>query len=237
MRAFFLLLLLANVGFFAWANFYSEGDTQSDPRPLARQVAPEKLRVLPANAPLNTPPALSAPSKPPPEGIASAPGKTCVEWGSFAAADAARATNALAPLALGARLQQRQADENAGWWVFMPPRGGRQEAQKKAAELKALGVDEYFIVQEEGPMRFAVSLGVFKTETAATNRMEALRAKGVKTALVGARETALPRIWFQVRQADDALVAKLREIALPFAGTEVRDCVAQPLPASPPAPG
>ena len=226
MRAFFLLLVLANVGFFAWANFFSEGDTQSDPRPLARQVAPEKLRVLPANTPLKAPPASTAPATPPPEGVASAPGKTCIEWGSFAATDAPRATEALAPLALGTRLVQRQADENASWWVFMAARGGRQEAQKKAAELKALGIADYFIVQEEGPLRNAVSLGVFKTEAAATSHLEALRAKGVKTAQVGAREIAQAKIWFQVRQAEDTLVAKLREIAQGFAGSEVRECQA-----------
>ena len=225
MRTFFLVLLLANVGFFAWANFFSEGDTQSDPRPLARQVAPEKLRVLGANALLKAPAAPAVPAKPIPEGVASAPGKTCIEWGGFVQGDAARAADALVPLALGARLVQRQADEGASWWVFMAPRGGRQEAQKKAAELKALGIDDYFIVQEEGPTRNAVSLGVFKTEAAATSRLDALRVKGVKTAQVGVRDTAVQKTWFQVRQADDALVAKLREIAQPFPGTEVRECV------------
>ena len=81
-------------------------------------------------------------------------------------------------------------------------------------------------MQEEGPKRNAVSLGVFKTEAAAASHLEALRAKGVKTAQAGSRETALQKTWFQVRQADDALVAKLREVAQPFAGTEVRECVA-----------
>jgi hypothetical protein len=228
-RAFFLLLVLANVGFFTWANYFSEGDTQSDPRPLARQVAPEKLRVLSPNAVPKAPPAPAVPAKPAPEGVASAPGKTCVEWGSFAAADVPRATEALAPLALGPRLLPRTADENASWWVFMPPRGGRAEAQKKAAELKALGIGDFFIVQEEGPMRFAVSLGIFKTEAAATGHLETLRAKGVKTAQVGARETALQKTWLQVRQAEDAVVAKLREIAQGFAGSEVRDCPTKPV--------
>jgi hypothetical protein len=227
-RAFFLLLVLANAGFFAWATYFSEGDTQSDPRPLARQVAPEKLRVLSPNAVLKPPPVPAVPAKPAPEGVASAPGKTCVEWGSFTAADAPRAAEALAPLALGPRLVQRQADENASWWVFMAPRGGRPEAQKKAAELKALGIGDFFIVQDEGPMRHAVSLGVFKTEAAAIGHLEALRAKGVKTAQVGARETATQKTWLQVRQAEDALVAKLREIAQGFAGSEVRDCPTKP---------
>lgn len=217
MRTVFLLLVLANLAFFAWVNFVAELDTQSDPRPLARQVAPEKLRILPVAA------------KPPPPKPAAEPSPAkaaCLEWGGLAPSDAERATEALAPLALGNRLSQRQVEESAGWWVFITPRASRQDAQKKAGELKALGIDEYFIVQEEGPMRFAVSLGVFKTEAAANSRLEALRAKGVKTAQVGAREASLQKTWFQVRPADETIAAKLREIAQPFSGTEVRECPA-----------
>ena len=221
MRAFFLLLLLGNLGFFAWANFYSEADKESDPAPLTRQVAPEKLRVLPAIAGARPPqgkPAAEAAGAP-------APGaNACAEWGAFVAADAARAGEALAPLALGSRLAQRQVEESASWWVYFPPRPNRPEAQKKADELKRLGIEEFYILPDEGPYKFAVSLGVFKTEAAANNRLEALRAKGVKTAQVGARETALQKTYFQVRAADEALVSKLREIAKGFAGSEVRDC-------------
>jgi hypothetical protein len=225
-RAFFLFLVLANLGFFAWANFFSEGDTQSDPKPLARQVSADKLRVVPANASGKAAP---APAKAADPAAAAAPPKSvCSEWGAFAAADVAKASEALAPLALGPRLTQRQTEESSSWWVFIPPRGNRQDAQKKAAELKALGIDEYFIVQDEGPTRNSVSLGVFKTEQAATNRLEALKAKGVKTAQVGAREAPTPKVYFQVRPSDDAMIAKLREIAQGFAGSEVKDCMAKP---------
>lgn len=222
MRAFFLLCVLANLAFFAWANFFSEGDTQSDPRPLARQVAPEKLRILTA---AKTPSA--APAKPATEapGAQSAAVRTaCLELGGLSAADAVRAGEALAPLSLGGRLSQRQVDDSATWWVFIPPRPNKQDAQKKAAEIKALGVDDYFILQDEGPLRYALSLGVFKTEAAALNRLEALRAKGVKTAQIGARETALQKTFFQVRGADEPVAAKMREIAQTLAGAEVREC-------------
>ena len=151
-----------------------------------------------------------------------------MEWGGLFAADTERAGEALTGLSLGNRLSQRQVDDNARWWVFIGPRGTRQDAQKKAAELKGLGVDDYFILQDEGPMRFALSLGVFKTEAAAANRLEALRAKGIKTAQLGARETQVQKTFFQVRSVEDALAAKLREIAQGFAGTEVRECAAGP---------
>lgn len=228
MRAVFLVLVLANLAFFAWANFFSEGDTQSDPRPSARQIAPDKLRVLPP-----VPPARQAPAgalKPVADVTAQAlPAKACLEVGAFSITDAPRAAETLAALSLGARLSQRRADESATWWVFIPPRATRQDAQKKAAELKALGIEDYFVVQDEGPVRNAVSLGIFKTEAAANARLEALRAKGVKTAQAGARETPARKIYFQVKTPDAALTGKLRELAQPFPGTEVRDCATGPV--------
>jgi hypothetical protein len=225
MRTVFLLLVLANLAFFAWTNFVADSDTQSDPRPLARQVAPEKLRILPPE-----PAAKSASPVPPKPAAEAGPARiACLEWGGFSAADAARAGEALAPLALGNRLSQRQVDDTANWWVYIPPRPNKQDAQKKVGELKARGVDEYFIVQDEGPFQYALSLGVFKTEAAAVSRLEALRAKDVRTAQVGKRETQLQKTYFQVRAVEDALAAKLRDTAQSFAGSEVREC--------PPGPG
>lgn len=217
MRAFFLFLVLANLAFFAWSSFVARSDTQPDPRPQTRQIAPEKLRIVPAGAP-----AAAAGTAPAP---APAPAFACIEWGGFLPADSARASEALAPLALGSRLTQRQvADEGAGWWVYMPPRPSRQDAQKKATELRSLGVEEYFVVQEDGPLRFAISLGIFKTEAAAESRLAALRERGVKTAQVGRRDSAAQKLFLQIRPVDDALAAKLREIAQSFPGSGVHEC-------------
>src|SRR6185295_5422808 len=102
-------------------------------------------------------------------------------------------------------------EEHAGWWVFIPPLTNRQGALRKAAELKQLGVEDYFIVQEEGALRWALSLGVFRTEEAAQARLAALRAQGVRTARVGARETVVPKVWLQVKSVDAPLQARLKE--------------------------
>ncbi len=220
MRALFLVLVAANLAFYAWIRFYAPQDSGTDPRPLTQQIEPAKLRIIRDEAPAPAPaPEPAAPPKPAPEASSA-----CLEWGGFAIADAARAQQALEPLAPGVRLQQRRGEETAGWWVFIPPQGSRQAAQKKVGELKALGVDEYFVMQEEGPTRWAISLGVFKSEEAAASRLEALRARGVRSAQVGPRETQVPRIWLQVRGADAPLAARLKEIAVGFAGSEVRDC-------------
>jgi len=108
--------------------------------------------------------------------------------------------------------------------VFIPTQGSRPTALKKASELKALAVDEYFIVQEEGPHHWALSLGVFRTEEAAQARLTALRAQGVRSAQVGARDTVVPKVWLQVKEVDGALLARLKDAARSVEGSELREC-------------
>jgi hypothetical protein len=214
MRALFLLLLLANLAFYAWSR-YGPPTEAVDPAPAARPIEPDKLKLV---APAALPAPAPAAKKPVPSAV------SCLEWGSFTLADAPRAEQALEPLALGPKLAQRRTEEVAGWWVFMPPQGSRQAAVRKAAELKTLGVAEYFIVQEEGEYRWALSLGVFRSEEAAQARLAALRAQGVRTARVGPRETVVPKIWLQVKSVDAPLQARLKEIARQVDGSELRDC-------------
>jgi hypothetical protein len=218
MRAFFLLLLAANLALLAWSRLGDAPEGVLDPEPARRELHPEKIRILPGSevpAPAKPAAAAAAPSGPP---------AACIEWGGFAVTEMTRAEEALQPLALGGRLSQRRSDEHAGWWVFIPPQGNRPAAMKKTVELKSLGIDDYFVVQDEGKMRWAVSLGVFSSEDAARNRLEALRVRGVRTAQIGERDAQVAKVFFQVRGADAPLAAKLRELATANPGTEVKDC-------------
>ena len=222
MRLLFLLLLAANLALFAWWAYYAPSDATADPEPLRRQLSPEKIRLLDGR---ELKALVAAKPKPPPAASAvPAAAGACIEWGGFAVAEAPKAEQALAPLALGARLSQRRSEETAGWWVFIPPQANRPAALKKTAELKALGIEEFFILQDEGKMRWAVSLGVFSSEDAARKHLEVLRAKGVRSAQSGERDTQVAKIWLQLRGADAGQQAKLRESAQGFPGTEIRDC-------------
>ena len=211
MRTLFLLLLLANVVFFAYGRL---GDVlfPGESQLLQQQINPQAIRVLPAA-----------------KAAAVTREKTvaCLEWGAFAGGEVGRADEALAPLALGAKLAQKRVDETATWWVFMPPQGSRQAATIKTAELKRLGIEDYFIVQEDPKVRFAISLGVFRTQEAARNRLEQLRSKGVRTVQVGPRDTQVQKIWFQVRDVPEAVVAKLNDLRERFPGSELKDCAAE----------
>jgi hypothetical protein len=232
MRTLFLFIVLANLGFFAWSRYLAPEDAAIDLAPLGRQIEPEKLRILragevpiapaprkpPAPAPV-APPAASAPPAAPLAALVS-----CLEWGSFTLADAPKAEKVLEPLMLGGRLGQRRTEELAGWWVFIPPQASRQAALKKAAELKSLGVSDYFIVADEGQFHWALSLGVFRSRDAAQFRLLKLRELGVRTARLGARETMVPKVWLQVRGVDAGFEARLKDIARQVEGSELRPC-------------
>ena len=219
MRIAFLVLVAVNLALYAWFQYYAPAEGAADPEPAHRQITPEKIRLLEGKELKSL---SSIKPKVPAAGTASS--ASCVEWGGFAVAEAPKAEQALAPLALGARLAQRRSEETAGWWVFIPPQGNRAAAQKKTAELKSLGIDDYFILQDEGKMRWAVSLGVFSSEDAAKARLETLRVKGVRSAQTGERDTQVAKVWFQLRGADPAQQARFRETVQGFPGTDVRDC-------------
>jgi len=216
------LLLFANLGFFAWI-YFGAGRASDEPQLMEQQLNPQAIRLLRADqvAALTTERTKQTAerAKSPPKAIAA-----CLELGAFNPGDASHVQQALEPLALGSRLTQRRAEEIASYWVFIPPQRNRQAANQKAAELKKLGVEDFYIVQEDSKFRFAISLGVFKTEEAARSRLAELRKKGVRSARVDPRETSVQKIYFAVREVPDALVSRLNDLRQSFAGSELKDC-------------
>lgn len=112
---------------------------------------------------------------------------TCLIWRQLPLADADRLATLLAKRFADFKIsQQKVISESNGWWVVIPPLPGKAEADKKAGELLALGVREYFVIQD-GASRFGISLGVFSGEKGARERLAELRAKGVRSAVAGPR--------------------------------------------------
>lgn len=134
-------------------------------------------------------------------------GKTaCVLWRNPAGEDGEKLGKLLAGNFKDLASQRRNVPLDGGtWWVFIPPLPDRAMAEKKAGELKRLGVSDYFIVQENGPNRWAVSLGIFSAESGANSRLAELKDKGVRSARVAPRQREVPAI--EVRGTEERLRA------------------------------
>lgn len=221
MKWLFWLLLLVSLAFFAlmqWGGAWTNNGMQSSPPFNA-----ERIKLLtPASAPPATPtsPAIqpSPPATPPSPHAAAA----CMEWGDFSGNDLARAAAALDKLKLGDRLAQRKVEHASGYWVYISTLKTRANADKKVAQLKALGVEEYFIVQEAGKWRNAISLGIFKTEDAAQKFLESLKGKGVKSATVGERMSKFTLTVFVLKNPDAGTTAKVVALQNEFPGSELK---------------
>lgn len=222
MKWIFAILLVINLLFFTVMQL---GDGHG--RESGRGHEPlraEEIRLLPEppEAPELALAMSGVPNRPAEAAAAEAKPAVCLEWGAFSGDDLKRAELALEQLQLGDRLARYQAGKAEGYWVYIAPRRTLQEAQKKADELKRLGVQESFIIREKSKWQYAISLGIFSTEEAAAKYLDQLREKGVKTAVAGPRGAEAEGAVFQVRDADDGTTAALTRLKLDFPGSGLK---------------
>ena len=204
MRVVFYLLLAVNLALLAYA-WMGPPRVSPDAELLNQQINPEKIRMIPPK-PLVVPAAKTA----------------CLEWGPFSSTDLKTAQAALEQLQPPMPVTQRDVQTVVGFWVYIPPLETRGEVDRKIAELRRLGVEEYYAVESQGPMRNAISLGIFKTEEAANAYLERLREKGVHSARAGSREHRVMQTVLVLHDPDIAFAAKLAELKQQFPGSELK---------------
>jgi hypothetical protein len=204
-RTLFLLLVLANAAFYAYAYVARERDTAQRAGP-GLQLNADRVRIV----------------RPGVSNAAAVAPAACLEWGGLAGPEVARASAALAQLALPESRIQRAVTDTGGYWVYMPPQKTPEALNKKLQELKALGVTDTHVVQEPAQWRTAISFGIFKTEEAAASFLEGLKAKGVRTAVTGRRENLLKHVVFFVREPAPEIVAKMAELQQAFPGSQIK---------------
>jgi hypothetical protein len=207
MRTLVFLLLLANLTLFGYIKLDSLG-TGEGVR-LAQQIQPDKIALL---SPQQV--AALGPAK------VSALADVCLEWGPFSDSDKLRALASLEPLDLAKLLSQKKVEVVANYWVFIPPAANRTAADRRVDDLKARGIRDLVVV-DAGPQRFAISLGVFRTEEAAQARLAALEAQGV-TAKLGSRAQSITQTALVVRDPPAPAVTRLKELQGEFPATEIK---------------
>lgn len=202
MKQAVFLLALANLLFFAFAQGYFGRPDNPDAIRLQKQINPERIVVVgrgePPGEKSTEKPAADengkAPAEAKPAGEAAKTAEAakaaeaCVAWSGLATADADRLAALLGEKFDDFKLVRRAVPVAGGaWWVSIPPLANKAEADKKAGELRKLGVTDFFIIHDAGPDRWAISLGVFSSENGARDRLAALKEKGVRSAKTGAR--------------------------------------------------
>jgi hypothetical protein len=207
----FFILLAANAAFAGW--WYWSAQRSVPAAPVTNmQMNAEKVRVIPP------PPIVTAP--PQPASIRKV--NVCLEWGVFESEESGAALAGIERLALAERAVKREVSVSANYWVHIPPHKNRAELTKRIAELKKKGVTGYQTVMETGTWHFAVGLGAFPTEEGARKRLEAVREKGLTSAVIGNREGTVIRSAFLVRDPSEQVSARLLELRAQFPSTEIK---------------
>ena len=200
MKWLFVLLLLGNLMFYGYTRL--ETPVQSIDW-KSREINPDQLKQVAfgdaqitardkkfvESQPAESTTSESAPAAPPetkPEvkPVASTGPTACFAWHGLLAADLPNARKKLASLQLGGVVKtiNNEATSPTRFWVYISPRPSLEDAQKKADELKALGITDFFVVNDGSQWSRSVSLGLFSTREAAQRRLEALRQQGVRSA-------------------------------------------------------
>jgi len=232
LKFFFWALLCINGVLFAYGQGYlgTYKPTEHEPERIRNQLATDQLQLLTAAAAARVA-APATPADAAPASTPDAPSRSALlacEFGNFDAAEARRFDNLIAPLKLGERQSQDNVtvQEVSKHMVMIPPLGSKDAADKKAAELKEQGVSNYFIMNENGPTKWAISLGVFKSEAAAQTLLAALKKQGVAGAKIVARTSATSRVVFRIRDVDQETRAKLDAAAAKFDDLDLHSCKA-----------
>ena len=233
MKKLVWLLVLINVGLLIYFN--KDVILPSVPKAALVEIQPEKISIvaqkdidaLPkkgASVPVATiTPETIAAINPPTVVETSAPSKSmCYEWGVFSASNLAAAQTAVSGLSLQAIVKEQSSTEAKRFWVYKPPLKSAEAAEAKALELRALGIEELYIVQDN-KWKNAISFGVFEDEQLATNLLNELKAKGVREVVKALRNQGKGHASLQFNQISELDAAELKKLKNDFPEAEVKE--------------
>lgn len=226
MKALVFVLVVANLLFYAFGAGYFGRPDNPDAGRIDRQVKPERMRIVARGEPPSAAEAQGKPAEPvtPAPAVPGEVAQVCISWPHLTAAQADRIVSLMAANFADFNVaRENVVSGSSGWWVFIPPLADKPEADRKAAELRQLGVSDFFVINE-GPNRFAISLGIFSTEKAGQEQLAALKAKGVRSARLGARPGKESFSRVEANGPAAAGEKAVRTVAKVFPKVVVEDC-------------
>ncbi len=219
MKRLFWLLVFINLALLAYFNI---GFILPD-KPAIRlsEINPDKIKVL-SQTEIDALPKTSQASDAAPPAAEPQPQNVCFEWGVFSDASLAKAKKTLAKMAIQATAKEVDSAQPKRYWVYSPPAKTAATAQKKAAELKALGVADLFVVQEE-KWKNAISFGIFEDELLADKLMQELKAKGVKNIEKSLRTNGKGQHRLLFNSLSETDIAELNKLKPDFPAAELKE--------------
>ncbi len=107
-----------------------------------------------------------------------------------------RALERLRPFAAATRTRETSADNDRGWWVYLPA-GNRTAAITLSRDLAERGVEDFYVVTS-GSLENTVSVGLYENVENARARQARLVALGYDAKIEVRRET-VPQFWVDYR--------------------------------------
>ena len=215
LRTAAVLLVLANLGFFAWTRgwlqpgFPPPRHGEHEPQRLTAQLNPEAVTVLPPRA-ANA--AVVA---------ARAAAAVCLEAGPLAESEMAAAEAELQAAQLPEGSWAREGAPSQPLWLVFAGRWPDAEARRtRVADLRKLGLDVEVL---SAPAELAQGLVISRHTTRAEAEAALTKLTSGTPPLRGSRLVQLPAppavLWLRVARADPELQARLKELpAAPLAG-------------------
>lgn len=232
----FWILLGLNGVLFAYSKGYL-GNVKSEEHEPARvknQLEPQRLQTVTAEQAQAAAASAAAASNDASAPAASAPAASappvavvaCTEVGPLSPADERRFQSRLARLELGEHETHVTVpfQEVTSRLVYIPSQGSKEAADRKAAELRSMGVTNFFIIQGDSPYKYGISLGLFKSEASAQAMLASLAKQGVRSARIAPRGPVSNRTVYQFRGIDADTRAKIVDIADRYDTADVRAC-------------
>jgi hypothetical protein len=235
LRALVALLLLVNLGYFAWSEGWLDGISSSgaraghEPERLAQQVNPDVIRILPmvamAPAPAAVVAAAPAPSTQPvvAPAAASSAAETaaCLQLGPFPQADvgaAEKALRAALPNWPPRGYQDVVEDRPGSWAVYMGRYQGAELLQQKEEELQRHDV-VYEVLSEPPELSPGLLISRHDNAAAANEALANLRHRGVRSAAKVVVLSAPGKAHsLRIENADAALQRQLQSLNSPAFG-------------------
>lgn len=218
MKRLFWLLVLINIGLLVYFNLGLI--LPGKPQIKAVEIEPERIQLLSPDQIEALPRKKSETAAPPPEPAAGP--TACYEWGIFSDANLANAQAATTKLALQSSVKEQSSQQAKRFWVYRPPLKSTAEAQLKAAELKALGVQDLFVVQE-AKWKNAISFGIFSDEQLALKLLNELKAKGVKDVTKSLRNQGKRHSSLLLNHVTENDVAELKKLKPNFPEADLKE--------------